>query len=329
MKVLVVGATGGSGRAAVDELLARGHEVTAFSRHAERLAAVPGRLRAVSGDATDPAAVDRVVRGQEAVIVTLGISDNALRVRLLGSPGTPMDVRSRGTRNVIAAMRHHGVGKLVVQTTYGVGATRDKLPPLYRLLFWLVLRPQIADTEHQEHEVRGSGLDWVIAQPVSLTDHPQSGLPFASPSGELGGMKVSRACVGRFLVQAAEGSEYVGASVALSAAVHAVRVVAGRAAAERATEAPTYSDPSAACTRNRPTQPRDTFMPPSSPLGEAYGGPACGSSVRLTGWAITHSRPLARISRSWSSVSAIWGRSTNQYSSRYSGGSWSRVAPTP
>jgi uncharacterized protein YbjT (DUF2867 family) len=217
MKVLVVGATGGSGRAAVDELLLRGHEVTAFSRHAATLAAVPGRLRAVNGDATDPAAVDRVIRGQEAVIVTLGISQSALRVRLLGSAGTPMDVRSRGTRNVITAMRQHGVGTLVVQTTYGVGATRGKLPPLYRLIFWLVLRPQIADTEQQERAVRASGLDWVIAQPVSLTDDPHQGLPFASSAGELRGMKVSRSRVGRFLVQAAEGSEYVGTSVALSA----------------------------------------------------------------------------------------------------------------
>jgi NAD(P)-dependent dehydrogenase (short-subunit alcohol dehydrogenase family) len=219
MKVLVVGATGGSGCAAVDELLLRGHEVTAFSRHATTLGDRGGQLHAVNGDATDPAAVDRVVRGQQAVIVTLGISQNALRVRLLGSPGTPVDVRSRGTRNVIAAMRRYGVGKLVVQTAYGVGATRGKLPPLYRLLYWLVLRPQIADTELQEHAVRTSGLDWVIAQPVSLTDDPQAGLPFASPAGELGGMKVSRGCVGRFLVQAAEGCEYAGRSVALSAAV--------------------------------------------------------------------------------------------------------------
>jgi nucleoside-diphosphate-sugar epimerase len=217
MKVLVVGATGGSGRAAVDELLLRGHEVTAFSRHATALGDMGGQLHAVNGDATDPAAIDRVVRGQQAVIVTLGISQNALRVRLFGSPGTPIDVRSRGTRNVIAAMHRHGVGKLVVQTSYGVGATRDKLPPLYRLIFWLVLRPQIADTELQEQAVRTSGLDWVVAQPVSLTGDPQAGLPFASPTGELRGMKVSRSCVSRFLVQAVESSEYVRRSVALSA----------------------------------------------------------------------------------------------------------------
>ena len=98
MKVLVVGATGGSGRAAVDELLLRGHEVTAFSRHATTLEAVPGQLRAVNGDATDPAAVHRVVRGQQAVIVTLGINTRAdkadLRRRAL--PACCRDARFQG-----------------------------------------------------------------------------------------------------------------------------------------------------------------------------------------------------------------------------------------
>ncbi|HVL75313.1 MAG TPA: SDR family NAD(P)-dependent oxidoreductase, partial [Noviherbaspirillum sp.] len=116
-KVLVVGASGGSGRAAVEALLAQGCEVTAFSRHADSLASMPGRLRTLRGDALDPAQVDAVVAGQDAVIVTLGISEPALRVRLFGSAGTAINVRSAGTRNVIAAMHRHGVRRLVVQTS--------------------------------------------------------------------------------------------------------------------------------------------------------------------------------------------------------------------
>src|SRR5687768_3042333 len=104
MKVLVVGATGGSGQAAVSALLGAGHEVTAFSRHAERLPAA-ARLRRVNGDVMDPPAVEAAVRGQDAVVVTLGITENALSVRLRGSTTTPIDVRSRGTRHTIAAMR--------------------------------------------------------------------------------------------------------------------------------------------------------------------------------------------------------------------------------
>ncbi|QRK13210.1 NAD(P)H-binding protein [Archangium violaceum] len=218
MKVLVVGATGGSGRAAIEVLLSAGHDVTAFARRPRALQLSSPRLNIVTGDAANPEDVEHAVRGQDAVIVTLGISENPLTVRMRGSSRTPMDVRSVGTRNVIAAMRKHGVRKLVVQTTYGVGETWGRLSLKWKLLFSLLLKPQIADTEVQEREVRESGLDWVLARPVGLTDEADAGAPFASPEGEARGMSVSRRSVGRFLVEAAEGAKYIGKSVALSAA---------------------------------------------------------------------------------------------------------------
>lgn len=218
MKVLVVGATGGSGRAAVGGLLAAGHVVTAFARRAQSLRSMSPRLRCLEGDAMQPADVERAVQGQDAVIVVLGIAESALRVRLLGSKATPMDVRSAGTRNVVAAMQRHGVRRLVVQSSFGVGETQDRLPWVYRLMFSLLLKPQIADTERQEREVRASGLDWVIAQPVNLTDDPAEALPFVSADGQTRRMKVSRRQVGRFLADAVQGDAFVRCSVALSGA---------------------------------------------------------------------------------------------------------------
>ena len=219
MKVLVVGASGGSGRAALHELLRRDHEVTAFSRHATALAARLGtdRVRGIDGDATNPSDVDRAVRGQDAVVVTLGISENPVMVRLRGPASTPADVRSRGTHIIIEAMRRYGVRRLVVQTSYGVGPTRAHLPVMQRLIFWLLLLPQIADTERQDQLVRSSGLDWINIQPVNLTDDAAAGLPFASTTGEIRGTKVARARVGRVLAEAVEGRDYVGQTVSLSA----------------------------------------------------------------------------------------------------------------
>ncbi len=216
MKVLVIGSTGGSGRAAVAQLLARGHEVTAFARGAATDLPASERLRVVRGDAMSERDVDRAVEGQDAVVVTLGIRENPLRVRLFGSKGTPIDVRSKGTRHVIAAMRRRGVGKLVVQTTYGVGATRDRLRFVDRLFFSLLLEPQIADSERQNEEVTESGLDWVLVQPVHLTDEPRTDEPFLSTSGETGRMKVSRGSVGRFLAEAVESPRFVHRQVAVS-----------------------------------------------------------------------------------------------------------------
>ena len=216
MNVLVIGATGGSGRAAVERLLAAGHQVTALSRHADRLAGLSSSLRTINGDATDAALVNRAVLGHDAVLITLGISENALKVRLFGSQGTPIDVRSQGTRVVIDAMRAHGPRKLVVQTSFGVGETKSRLTWLYRLLFSLLLKHQIADTETQEKLVRASGLDWVLAQPVNLTDAVETAEPFISTTGDTAKMKISRGAVGRFLVTALEGNQFVGRSVALS-----------------------------------------------------------------------------------------------------------------
>ena len=217
-KVLVVGATGGTGRAAVEALLAQGHRVTAFSRHAESMEIDSERVTLVNGDATDFDDVERAVAGHDAVIVTLGITENPMRVRLFGAARTPNDVRSAGTRNVVAAMRKHGVRRLVVQSSYGVGETRGSLRWIERMFFGLLLKPQIADTEAQELVVRESGVDWVLAQPVHLTDDDLDQMPFASPEGQVHEWKISRKGVARFLALATERPEYVGQSVALSGA---------------------------------------------------------------------------------------------------------------
>jgi hypothetical protein len=156
--------------------------------------------------------------GHDAVVVTLGIHESALRVRLFGPARTPPDVRSTGTRNVIAVMKAYGLRRLVVQTSYGVGPTRERLPLIPKLIFALLLKPQIADTELQEGLVRESGLDWVIAQPVNLTDAVAPGAALASPSGETRGMKVSRKQVAAFIGEAVGSTAPVGRTVALSGA---------------------------------------------------------------------------------------------------------------
>ena len=202
MKVLVVGATGGTGRAVVETLARRGHEVTAFARRAGVVLGGRTGVRAVDGDATVREDVDGAVRGQDAVVVALGISEHPLRVRLLGSAGTPLDVRSRGTAAVVAAMREHGVRRLVVQSSYGVGATRDRLPLSSRVVFALLLRPQIDDHERQEDAVRASGLDWSLVQPVTLTDG--TGEAVVSATGDAAGMRVSRRAVAAVLADLVE-----------------------------------------------------------------------------------------------------------------------------
>ncbi|MEM7273411.1 MAG: NAD(P)-binding oxidoreductase [Actinomycetota bacterium] len=201
-KILVVGATGGSGRAAVDALTEAGHHVTAFSRSAEAVFGDHPEVTAIDGDVMNPADVDRAVAGHDAVVVTLGITENPIRVRLLGPARTPLDVRSTGTGNVTDAMHAHGVDRLVVQSSYGIGPTRRHLGLRDRLFFAVLVKNQMADTELQEQVVRSSGLDWTLMQPVHLTDATPHAAAVLSTTGETGAMKVSRVAVGRAIEHA-------------------------------------------------------------------------------------------------------------------------------
>lgn len=218
MKVLVVGASAGTGWQVVQHLLQQGCEVTAFARSAAKLPDLSPRLHRFEGDAMRSQDLDLVMPGHDAVVVTLGIHESALRVRLLGPAGTPPDVRSTGTHLVIAAMKRHGLRRLVVQTSYGVGPTRERLPLMTRIIFALLLKPQIADTEEQERLVRESELDWVIVQPVNLTDAPKPGAALASTTGVRRSLTVSRQQVAAYMGEAIRGSSPIGCTVALSSA---------------------------------------------------------------------------------------------------------------
>ena len=148
--LLVIGAAGSTGRRIVRVLLARGHRVTAFARHPDSLNVESPALTTVAGDALSADDVRRAMRGQDGVCVVLGNRHHPLRVRFGLKTDTPSDVRSRGTHNVICAMRDFGISRLLVQTTYGVGQSEGRLPLKWRLIFSLLLKPQIADTRVQE-----------------------------------------------------------------------------------------------------------------------------------------------------------------------------------
>lgn len=219
MHVLVIGSSGRSGRAAVARLLEAGHEVTAFARRPERWGVASQRLRTFAGDVRSLADVENAVRGHGAVVVTLGISENAWLARLFGPRHTAPDVRSWGTRNVIFAMHRQGVRRLVVMTRSGRVVKPGLCGLVDRLLFELISGPDQRDAELQTREVIESGLDFVIAQPVRLGDGADDAQPVvASTGGTPRRASLSRQSVARFLAEAVTNPLLVGRAVALAAA---------------------------------------------------------------------------------------------------------------
>ncbi|MGC2637567.1 MAG: NAD(P)H-binding protein, partial [Acidobacteriaceae bacterium] len=71
MKIVVFGASGGTGQELLKQGVAAGHEVTAFVRDPKSVTGGE-RLRVVVGDARDAKAVALAIAGQDAVLSALG-----------------------------------------------------------------------------------------------------------------------------------------------------------------------------------------------------------------------------------------------------------------
>jgi putative NADH-flavin reductase len=166
MKVLVIGATGRTGRHAVAQLLARGDEVTAFARNPSAVAAIGDRPCVVKGDARDPDSIDRAMHGQDAVLVAFG-------PRSLKKD----DVQEVLMRNLIAAMTKHRVTRLVNLSGWGSGgAAVPPANPMARYFFLpVLLRHMLADKKRGEACLFASSLNYVNVCPALLKNAPARG----------------------------------------------------------------------------------------------------------------------------------------------------------
>src|SRR5579862_6335295 len=72
MKLIVLGATGGTGLEILTQAVERGHSVTAFVRSPECLRPFGGRIAIMQGNPLDSDEMTQAIQGQEAVLSAFG-----------------------------------------------------------------------------------------------------------------------------------------------------------------------------------------------------------------------------------------------------------------
>lgn len=195
MKILVLGATGPTGRLIVAQGLARGYDVAAFVRSPEKAGDLKGATL-LKGDARDEGALRDAVAGRDVVISALGTP---------ASPFREVTFLSRATRALVSAMKEERVPRLVCITGIGAGDSVGHGGFLFdNLIFPILLRHVYADKNRQEAIVRESGLDWVLVRPSMLNDKPGRGAirTLTDLSGFHGGT-IARADVASFVLDQA------------------------------------------------------------------------------------------------------------------------------
>lgn len=202
MNILIIGATRGIGRQVLDQALEQGHRVTVLARRPESLDLQHERLTVLRGDIGNAGSIFPAVRGQEAVIITIGIPP----------AWTPVHIFSEGTQHVLEAMAAHKVGRLLAVTGIGAGDSKGHGGFLYDRIFNPLLLGRIyADKDRQEAIIRQSPVAWTIVRPGFLTNGPLTGSyrVLTDLTGVTAG-KISRADVAHFLLQEVVDNRYVG-----------------------------------------------------------------------------------------------------------------------
>jgi uncharacterized protein YbjT (DUF2867 family) len=207
-RVLVVGATGGTGRELVKQALERGYTVTALARNPAAVAITHERLSVVQGDVMDPVSLLPAVRGQDAVLCALGHKKYFSLSRIL----------SKGTQNILQAMESEGVRRLVCETSLGIGDSAGRMGLYYTFFVIPVILPLYYwDKTRQERLVASSDVDWTIVRPAVLTNGKSRGIRKHGKGvgGYFWTARIPRADVAQFMLQQLESNAYSHTAVGI------------------------------------------------------------------------------------------------------------------
>lgn len=210
MKILILGATGPSGRMTTEKALQAGHDVTAYVRNPHKVSATSPRLKIIKGELSDASTVAAAISGQDAVISLLGPSGR--------SAGMPY---STAMREIIRAMESAGVSRLIATATPAVADPNDKFNLLFQLALGMIKR--FAGTTYEDLAAMGrlineSKLEWTIVRLPWLTSKPHKQ---SAVAGYVGDPRIklfflSRECLADFLIGQLTDTRWIQKAPAIS-----------------------------------------------------------------------------------------------------------------
>ena len=201
MKLVVLGATGGTGLEVVRQAIDRGHTVTALVRSPDRLKPFQDRIRIEQGDLLSSSDLGRAIQGHDAVVSAFGprVPISKADSHLLEQFATALT----------AAMQQTTVRRVVVESVAFL--FKDSIIPPAYVLGRILFPRTVADAAAMERIFAKSSLDWTMVRPPELTDKPYSG-KYRVRQGRLPlfGFKISRADVADYMIKAVEDHSSIG-----------------------------------------------------------------------------------------------------------------------
>jgi putative NADH-flavin reductase len=195
MRLFVLGATGKTGTAIVEQGLARGHEVTAFGRSA--FGGEGKSLRVLAGNPMDAKELAATLPGHEVVLSALG-------TRGLGATSVVAD----GARATVEAMRTTGLRRLLIVSSTLFDSNAGWIT---RVMGRTLLRHVAEDQRAMEELVTRSDLDWTVMRAARLTNGALTGkyaLNDQAGGAGFSGKAMSREDLACMMLDRAERGDY-------------------------------------------------------------------------------------------------------------------------
>ncbi|MFV0558369.1 MAG: NAD(P)-dependent oxidoreductase [Enterococcus sp.] len=158
MKILVIGATGRTGREIVKQSLAKNYEVRAYVRRSNALP-IQDHLELFIGELNDHQTLTAALRDVDAVLMAIGSSVSNRNAKLF----------EWVIPSLIQAMKTSGVKRFVSLSALGVGATFANTRYPYRFGARTFLKGNFADHLAGEIHLKDSGLVWTTIHPGPLS----------------------------------------------------------------------------------------------------------------------------------------------------------------
>jgi putative NADH-flavin reductase len=207
MKLVVLGATGGTGFEIVRQAVEQNHSVTAFIRSPDRLKTLRDRITVKQGDLLNIVELEKAISGHDAILSGFGP-----RVPIAK---TDANLLRNFAAALTAAMQHTGVRRVVVVSTAFL--FKDSVVPPTYLFGRLFFPGVVVDAAGMEQIFAESALDWTIVRPPQLTDKPLTG-KYRVRTGHLPrfGFNISRADVAHCFLRTVEDRSTIGKILGVS-----------------------------------------------------------------------------------------------------------------
>jgi len=218
MKVLILGATGRTGKHLLANALKAGYQVNVLVRDKNKVKINHPQLTIFEGNTLDKELLAKALQDCTYLVSALNISRTSdfpwAKLR------TPENFLSSTLQRIIELADEKVLKQLVIITAWGVHETLNHIPFWFK---WMIQKSNIGiaykDHEIQEDLLKKSGLNFTVVRPVVLTNAKTIGIVKVSYNNQpKPSLTISRKRLAQFIISILGNKEYFNQLPTLSQA---------------------------------------------------------------------------------------------------------------